>query len=186
MTGLEELSISWGYHLTDKGFAYLSGLKRLRILDVDHSEMTDASLESIGKLTNLEELRIAGVGFTDRGRATSQRAYSLEIPGARRGKSPDFRCRPRVLEEHERTGGPRSGRLAGQRQGFGEASRAEELEACTPDFSMTRRLVGRDCKTFCQGSPLTSDPFQPDILELRNKVRLESLTYIQRRVRPLP
>jgi len=69
MTGLEELSISWGFHLTDKGFLQLSGLKRLRILDVDHSKMTDASLEAIGKLTKLEELRIGGAGFSDRGLA---------------------------------------------------------------------------------------------------------------------
>lgn len=38
MTGLEELNISWGFHLTDKGFSHLWGLKRLRILDVDHFE----------------------------------------------------------------------------------------------------------------------------------------------------
>ena len=67
MTGLEELTISWGYHLTDTGFAQLSGLKRLRILEVDHSKMTDASLEVLGKLTNLEELRLGGAGFSDRG-----------------------------------------------------------------------------------------------------------------------
>jgi hypothetical protein len=69
MTGLEELTISWGFHLTDKGFVQLSGLKRLRILEVDHSKMTDASLEAIGKLTKLEELRIGGKGFSDRGLA---------------------------------------------------------------------------------------------------------------------
>jgi len=69
MTGLEELSISWAFHLTDKGFLQLSGLKRLRILEVDNSKMTDASLEAIGKLTNLEELRVGGAGFSDRGLA---------------------------------------------------------------------------------------------------------------------
>ena len=67
MSGLEELSISWGYRLADKGFSHLSGLKRLRILDVEHSKMTDASLDAIGKLTNLEELQISGAGFSDRG-----------------------------------------------------------------------------------------------------------------------
>ena len=66
MTGLEELTIGWGFHLTDKGFVHLSGLKRLRILDIDNSKMTDASLEAFGKLTNLEELQVAGEGFTDR------------------------------------------------------------------------------------------------------------------------
>ncbi len=69
MTGLEELSIEWAFHLTDKGFLQLSGLKRLRILDVGRSKMTDASLAAIGKLTNLEELRIGGAGFSDRGLA---------------------------------------------------------------------------------------------------------------------
>ncbi len=69
LTGLEELSIGWGFHLTDKGFAHLSGLKRLRILDVDHSKMTDAGLEAIGKLTKLEELRLGSEGFSDRGLA---------------------------------------------------------------------------------------------------------------------
>jgi hypothetical protein len=67
MTGLEELSIGWGFHLTDKAFLPLAGLKRLRIFEVDHSKMTDASLAAIGKMTNLEELRIAGAGFSDRG-----------------------------------------------------------------------------------------------------------------------
>ena len=63
LTGLEELSISWGYRLTDRGFVQLSRLGRLRILYVDDSKMTDASLEAIGKLTNLEELRIGGEAF---------------------------------------------------------------------------------------------------------------------------
>jgi hypothetical protein len=67
ITSLEELNISWGFHLTDKGFSHLSGLKRLRILFVDDSKMTDDSLEAIGKLTDLEELRIGGEGFSDRG-----------------------------------------------------------------------------------------------------------------------
>ena len=67
ITSLEELSISWGYHLTDAGFLQLSGLNRLRILNVDSSKMTDKSLEALGKLTNLEELRIEGEGFSDRG-----------------------------------------------------------------------------------------------------------------------
>jgi Leucine Rich repeat len=48
---------------------HLSGLKRLRILHVDHSKMTDAGLEAIGKLTNLEELWLGGAGFSDRGLA---------------------------------------------------------------------------------------------------------------------
>ncbi len=69
MTGLQELSIEWGRHLTDRGFMQLSRLKRLRILEVDYSKMTDAGLEAIGKLTNLEELRIGGAGFSDRGLA---------------------------------------------------------------------------------------------------------------------
>ncbi len=67
MTGLEELSIEWAFHLTDKGFVHLSRLKRLRILDIGKSKMTDASLEAIGKSTSLEELRIGGEGFSDRG-----------------------------------------------------------------------------------------------------------------------
>ena len=67
MTGLEELCIEWAFHLTDKGFLHLSGLKRLPILDIGKSKMTDASLEAIRKLTNLEQLRIGGEGFSDRG-----------------------------------------------------------------------------------------------------------------------
>jgi hypothetical protein len=67
MTGLEELSIGWAGHLTDKGFLHLAGLKRLRILEVGMSKMTDASLDAIGQLTNLEELRIGGEEFSDRG-----------------------------------------------------------------------------------------------------------------------
>ena len=67
MTGLEELHISWGFHLTDKGFGHLSGLKRLHILEVDHSKMTDASLAVIGELKNLEGLRLGGAGLSDRG-----------------------------------------------------------------------------------------------------------------------
>jgi hypothetical protein len=67
MTGLEELSISWGHHLTDKGIVHLSRLRRLHIFQLDHSKITDASLEAIGKLTNLEELWLGGARFTDRG-----------------------------------------------------------------------------------------------------------------------
>ena len=67
MTGLEELEISWGFHLTDKAFGHLRRLKRLRILEIGDSKMTDASLAVIGELKNLEELRLGGVGFSDRG-----------------------------------------------------------------------------------------------------------------------
>lgn len=78
MTGLEELSISWGYRLTDKAFAHLGRLKNFRILDIDSSKMTDAGLETIGKLTNLEELRIAGAGFSDKGLAHLQNLARLK------------------------------------------------------------------------------------------------------------
>jgi hypothetical protein len=78
LTGLEELSISWGHRLTDKGFLHLSRLERLRILDVDHSRMTDTSLVAIGQLTNLEELRLGGEGFTDRGLAHLSRLTRLK------------------------------------------------------------------------------------------------------------
>lgn len=78
MTGLEELIISWGYRLTDKGFAHLGGLKNLRILYIDSSKMTDAGLETIGKLTNLEELQIAGAGFSDQGLAHLQNLARLK------------------------------------------------------------------------------------------------------------
>jgi hypothetical protein len=69
MTGLEELNISWAHELTDQGFLQLSGLKRLRILEVYLSKFTDTSMEAIGKLTKLEELRIDCEGITDRGLA---------------------------------------------------------------------------------------------------------------------
>ena len=78
MMGLEELSIGWGFHLTDKGFMHLSGLKRLRILEVDNSKMTDASLEAFGTLTNLEELRVGGAGFSDRGLAHLEKLTRLK------------------------------------------------------------------------------------------------------------
>ncbi len=67
MSGLEEFSIEWAFHLTDKGFSHLAGLKQLRILEIGKSKMTDASLEAIGNLTNLEELRIGGGTFSDAG-----------------------------------------------------------------------------------------------------------------------
>src|SRR5262249_51493484 len=86
MTGLEELSIGWGFHLTDKGFGHLSGLKRLRILDVDNSKMTDASLDAVGKLTNLEQLQIAGEGFTDRGLARLEGLSHLKSLSLGRGE----------------------------------------------------------------------------------------------------
>jgi hypothetical protein len=78
MTGLEELNISWAHELTDQGFVQLSRLKRLRILEVYLSKMTDTSLEAIGKLTNLEELRIDCDGITDQGHAKLRRLVRLK------------------------------------------------------------------------------------------------------------
>jgi internalin A len=86
ITSLEELSIEWGFHLTDKGFLQLSGLRRLRILDIDNSKMTDTSLEAIGKLKNLEELRIGGEGFSDRGVEHLKRLTRLRYLSLGEGK----------------------------------------------------------------------------------------------------
>ena len=88
MTGLEELSISWGYHLTDKGFLQLSGLKRLRILEVDHSKMTDASLEAIGKSDEPRRAADRRCGLFRPGSCAAQAAHSLEISVPRRGEPP--------------------------------------------------------------------------------------------------
>ena len=152
MTGLEELSISWGFHLTDKGFVQLSGLKRLRILEVDHSKMTDASLEAIGKLTKLEELRIGGEGFSDRGLAQLKGLTRLKYLSLGEGNKPDLRRRSRVLEGHDGIGVPRPGRLARQRRGNREASRAEEPQVTFTSASpMTKGIGGSDCKSCCQG-----------------------------------
>ncbi len=88
MTGLEELSISWAFPLTDRGFTQLSELKRLRILYIDKSKMTDASLTTFGRLTNLEELRVGGVGFSDRGLASLgalRRLKELSLEGKNDG-----------------------------------------------------------------------------------------------------
>jgi hypothetical protein len=86
MTGLQELTIWYGSHLTDKGFTHLSGLHRLRNLYVDYSKMTDASLETIGKLTNIDELRIRGAGFSDRGLAQLKGLTRLRVLWLGEGK----------------------------------------------------------------------------------------------------
>jgi hypothetical protein len=77
MAGLEELYIGNCSRLTDKAFANLGGLKRLRILDVDSCKMTDASLAVFSNLTNLEQLHVFGDGFSDRGLAHLERLTGL-------------------------------------------------------------------------------------------------------------
>jgi hypothetical protein len=88
MGSLEELYIGNCHRLTDKAFANLAGLKRLRILDVDPCKMSDASLAVFSNLTNLEQLSVFGEGFSDRGLAHLQRLTRLRTLALR-----DYHCR---------------------------------------------------------------------------------------------
>jgi internalin A len=69
MTGLEELIIVPGDDVTDAGVAHLAGLKRLRLLLITNSKLTDDGLISFGSLADMEWLLIEGQGFSDQGLA---------------------------------------------------------------------------------------------------------------------
>jgi hypothetical protein len=68
MPNLDDLCLPWGF--TDAGINHLADckhLKRLRAQCVDKSPLTDKALAAISTLHELEDLSIAGMGFTDEG-----------------------------------------------------------------------------------------------------------------------
>lgn len=69
-TNLEELRLDGCESLTDAGLASLSGLRRLRRLELHaygNSRISDDGFKTLGNLANLEFLEVSGVAITDRG-----------------------------------------------------------------------------------------------------------------------
>ncbi|MFH1718179.1 MAG: M56 family metallopeptidase [Planctomycetota bacterium] len=68
MPNLDDLVLGFGF--TDAGISRLADcrhLKRLHVQGISNSPLTDKSLEAISTLHELEDLSIAGTGFTDEG-----------------------------------------------------------------------------------------------------------------------
>ncbi len=68
MPNLDDLCLPWGF--TDAGISHLANskhLKRLWVNCVSGSPLTDKALAAISTLHELEDLSIAGTGFTDEG-----------------------------------------------------------------------------------------------------------------------
>jgi len=56
-----------GCHITDAGFAKLSGLKKLKRLGLQYAPITDASMPIIGQNTDLENMTLSFTNITDAG-----------------------------------------------------------------------------------------------------------------------
>jgi hypothetical protein len=64
---LEQL-VLWKTHVTDAGVHHLGGMTTLRLLVLDETQITDAALEDVGQLVNLEDwLGLTQTGVTDAG-----------------------------------------------------------------------------------------------------------------------
>jgi Leucine-rich repeat (LRR) protein len=67
LRGLETLGLGATLRITDGGIEYISGLSRLRELDLTFAPITDEGLSHIKKLASLEALLISGTAVTDSG-----------------------------------------------------------------------------------------------------------------------
>jgi len=88
-TGLTQLMIGEGdITVTDKGLGHLAGLKNLRVLGLQGSQITDAGLKHFEALPNLRELRVGGTQVTRRGadqfKKSKRRGVKFEGGGLRR------------------------------------------------------------------------------------------------------
>jgi tRNA A-37 threonylcarbamoyl transferase component Bud32 len=73
LTGLETLRFEDPNEITDAGLARLASLKNLRALNVVSPRMSDASLEVIAKLPNLERLSLGITGYGSEAGQTASR-----------------------------------------------------------------------------------------------------------------
>jgi hypothetical protein len=69
MTGLEVLFIWDASSVTDAGVAHLAGLKNLKAVHINDSNLTDASLALLSGLPSIESLSLPGNRFSDAGLA---------------------------------------------------------------------------------------------------------------------
>jgi len=69
MTDLQELFIWDAKSVTDVGVTQLSGLKNLKSIHINHSNLTDASLALLSSLPRIEEMSLEQNHFSDDGLA---------------------------------------------------------------------------------------------------------------------
>ena len=77
LTGLRELVLWWATEITDAGVAHLGRLRRLQMLDISLSRLTDEGVRSLAVLPELEELGLQGK-FTDKSLLYLSRAGHLK------------------------------------------------------------------------------------------------------------
>jgi prepilin-type N-terminal cleavage/methylation domain-containing protein len=77
LTSLTELVLWWATEITDAGVAHLSRLRRLQLLDISLSRVTDEGVRSLAMLPELEELGLQGK-FTDKSLLYLSRAGHLK------------------------------------------------------------------------------------------------------------
>jgi hypothetical protein len=85
LTGVRELILWWATEITDAGVAQLSRLRRLQLLDISLSRLTDEGVRSLAMLPELEELSIQGK-FTDKSLLYLSRAGHLKSLRLRGGE----------------------------------------------------------------------------------------------------
>ena len=74
LSKLEELNL-WHTGVTDNGVALLAALTGLKSLNLDEDrQVTDAAMDTVGKLTSLEFLHIGGTSVTDAGLASIRKS----------------------------------------------------------------------------------------------------------------
>ncbi|MBS3764138.1 MAG: leucine-rich repeat domain-containing protein, partial [Planctomycetes bacterium] len=78
LKNLRELYLDWT-DITDAGLAHLTGLKNLRELDLGYTKITDAGLAHLKGLKNLRVLYLAHTKITDAGLAHLKGLKSLRV-----------------------------------------------------------------------------------------------------------
>ena len=67
MPALERLSFHWNENITDASIMYLTKLNSLKMLDINHSQITDEGLARLVQIKSLENLTLPDIGVTDAG-----------------------------------------------------------------------------------------------------------------------